>query len=99
MDHLSSLPTKDHDDMSSHEKNTMQRFFGGGTESSTPSKSKPSTLKLIGYATVLFVLLANPYIDGILCHVPYCEDNEMVLFLFKTLLFALLFFMIYYFFV
>jgi hypothetical protein len=47
--------------------------------------------KLIGYTTLLFVALANPWLDTLLCKVPYCGDNAFTLLGMKVLAFALLY--------
>lgn len=46
--------------------------------------------KLIGISTMLFLILANPWIDKLLCKIPYCEEGSMSLIGIKALLFALL---------
>ena len=48
-------------------------------------------LKLAGYTTVLFLALANPWLDTLLCKVPYCGDNAFMLLGMKTLVFAILY--------
>ena len=47
--------------------------------------------KIVGYTTVLFLALANPWIDTLLCKIPYCGDNAFMLFGIKTLTFAILY--------
>lgn len=55
------------------------------------NKSEGINLKLAGYTTVLFLALANPWLDTFLCKVPYCGDNAFMLLGMKTLVFALLY--------
>jgi len=50
--------------------------------------------KLIGYTTVLFLALANPWIDTLFCKIPYCGDNAVTLLGIKTLMFAILYLII-----
>ncbi len=50
--------------------------------------------KIVGYTTVLFFALANPWIDMLLCKIPYCGDNAIMLLGLKTLAFALLYLII-----
>ena len=58
----------------------------------SPTTLPPSRLnwKLIGLSAILFVSLANPWIDSMFCKIPYCGDNAVALLGVKALLFALL---------
>ena len=55
------------------------------------SEGKGVNWKVVGYTTALFLALANPWIDVILCKIPYCEDNTFILLGIKTLVFAILY--------
>ena len=55
------------------------------------NKTERINLKLAGYTTVLFLALANPWLDTLLCNVPYCGDNAFMLLGMKALVFALLY--------
>lgn len=65
----------------------------GGVNPGVSNDPEPDGLnwKIVGYTTVLFLALANPWIDTILCKVPYCGDNAFMLLAMKTLAFALLY--------
>jgi len=96
MDNLGKLPVKNDTQMNDNEKQVMEKFFG--MDSSSPKKSSSGTsLKLVAYATLLFALVGNTYIDSLLCHVPHCEDNAVMLLAVKMILFAILFFLVYHF--
>jgi hypothetical protein len=43
--------------------------------------------KLIGLTSLLFVALANPWIDSLFCKLPYCGDNVIYLLILKVLIF------------
>lgn len=58
-------------------------------KSTDPSSSRLNW-KLIGFSAVLFISLANPWIDKLLCNIPYCGGNTMTLLGIKVLLFLLL---------
>nr|QBK86156.1 MAG: uncharacterized protein LCMAC101_07510 [Marseillevirus LCMAC101] len=50
--------------------------------------------KIVGYTTVLFFALANPWIDMLFCKIPYCGDNNLMLLGIKTLIFSILYLII-----
>ena len=50
--------------------------------------------KIIGYTIILFLVLANPWIDMLFCKIPYCGDNAPMLLGIKTLMFAILYLII-----
>ena len=58
-----------------------------------PNDPEPEGInwKEIGIVTALFFALANPWLDMILCKVPYCGDNAFTLLGMKTLAFAILY--------
>lgn len=84
MDKLSDLPTKDDVELSPQESEAMVKYFG-----SSEGKSK-NKYKLILYATLLFLLLANPFADKALGFIPKC-GNPMIQLGIKTLIFAVAF--------
>ena len=45
--------------------------------------------KLLGIAIVLFIMLANPWIDGIFSKIPYCEGGASMIGI-KSILFGIL---------
>ncbi len=50
--------------------------------------------KEVGLVTTLFLALANPWIDMLLCKIPYCGDNAFTLLGIKTLMFAIIYLII-----
>lgn len=93
MDQLSDLPEKDTQKTQEEDAIITQLFGGEDTPSpSSSSTSSPSGMnwKLLGVGVCLFVLCANPWIDGMLGKIPKCEGSTMT-FVVKTLLFIVLF--------
>lgn len=78
---LSDLPTSDKE-QTPEETDVMQKYFD------TPSSSSGGGMRWrsIAYTTLLFVIVANPWIDMLLCKIPYC-GNATVLFAIKVLIF------------
>ena len=94
MEKLSDLPPANDAEMSPQESDVMKKYFGGNGSNVDAKNKTPGwmdTIKLAFYAAILFVILANPWIDTLLCMVPYCGDNMIMLLAFKTLLFMILF--------
>jgi hypothetical protein len=46
--------------------------------------------KLIGLTSLLFVVLANPWIDSLFCKLPYCGDSSMYLLMLKVFIFIII---------
>lgn len=98
MDSLSDLPLNNDTVKTPEEQAIMQQFFPGSNstldddddDDTGSSSSSGVDWKLVGYATGLFVILANPWIDRLLCLIPYCGENSVMLFIIKGLLFLLL---------
>lgn len=68
--------------------------MGNASPSGNNSSSKPpSTIKwkLVGVTILLFILLANPWVDALFTKVPYCGEGGMTVLGVKALLFAILF--------
>nr|QBK86585.1 MAG: uncharacterized protein LCMAC102_03800 [Marseillevirus LCMAC102] len=86
MDKLDQLPPKDNTVITPEESEVINQFFGQSSESLP--KTGGVDWKLIGYSTILFILLANPWIDQILCKIPYC-NNAMYSFGMKLVIFAI----------
>ena len=88
-DDLSSLPVNDNTQLTPDEENTINRFFpqstSVGKKDDDKSDWKP-LLKLAGYSSILFIALANPFIDHLLVMVPYLQ-SDLYLLLFKVMLF------------
>ena len=90
MDSLATLPPGE-TATTPQEEQVMNKYFG---QVGTPVKKGPSSVKLLAYVLVLFILLANPYLDQLLCKVPYCS-NPMMTLAAKTILFGILFMALY----
>lgn len=69
----------------------IQSQYGPSPIQSNIKNSPPSKInwKLLGISIILFIALANPWIDNMLCKIPYCEGKLNLLGL-KTLLFIIL---------
>ena len=107
MDNLDNLPLKEDTVSSSHEEEVMGKFFPQTGQRTPPRgppqgsviKNDPNpdlepeglNWKVIGYTTVLFLALANPWVDLLFCKIPYCGDNAPILLGIKTLIFAILY--------
>ena len=92
MERLSDLPPVEDTDITPQESSVMQKYF------STPAPEKKihkpgwlDTIKMSFYAAMLFVILANPWIDSIVCMLPYCGDSALSLLFIKAMIFAIVF--------
>ena len=91
MDKLDDLPTSDDESLSPQEEDTMKRYFDVDNNSSSSKKKKWNIdWKFVGICVILFIILANPWIDGIFCKIPYCGENGLMLLFVKALIFAIL---------
>ena len=93
MDRLSDLPPKEDTELTPQENEVMKNMFGG--TGSTKKKGWMETLKLAGLSAVLFVVLANPWIDMLFSKLPYCGENVMSTLIVKTLLFLIVWIVMY----
>lgn len=93
MDRLADLPSNESAQLSSQESETMQKYFGGAPEDKPKDKkaSWTDTMKLALYTSFLFILLANPWVDSLMCVIPYCSENPIISLAVKTMLFMILF--------
>jgi len=94
MEKLDSIPSKD-TAPTPQEAQILDQFFPTDTSGKAPvDDDKPPTfwerldLKYAGMVAVLFALVANPWVDGVLTKIPYVEGTTMV-FGTKVLLFFL----------
>ncbi len=92
MDKLTDLPPKQSSSTPAEDA-VMNQFFGPPTEST--SRFGRIEWKLLGATALLFVLLANPWIDLILCKVPYCGGSQMTSLATKTVLFVIILAVLY----
>ena len=100
MDKLSELPVKNDTVKTEEESEIIKQFFQPEQTVSPPTNSPPTksqsfltsfiskiNWKVVGIATLFFVILANPWIDKIFCKLPYCGENAASLLGIKTLIF------------
>ncbi len=59
--------------------------------SAPASSSGNLNWKLIGSVSLLFVMLANPWIDMALCKIPYCGDRAILLLAIKLVIFVIVY--------
>ena len=89
MDSLDKLPVGKNE-QSPDEKEVMDRFFDNDDTGDSPVKTSGKIdWKVLGMITGAFVLLANPWIDGLLSKIPYAE-SDISKFGIKVLLFAII---------
>jgi hypothetical protein len=98
MEKLSDLPTKQDTEMTSQESSVMQKYFN--PKQTATGNNSPMNYKLIGYSILMFVLLANPWIDPMLAKLPFINSGESNITIFgvKILVFAIILFILYKFF-
>jgi hypothetical protein len=81
------------------EKEVMKEYFADNeAENDEEDASKKSgkgffqsfQWKTTAIALAIFLVLANPWIDGVLCYTPYCGGNPLTLFGLKALLFFII---------
>lgn len=104
MENLSSLPPKNDTIKTPEEEAIMKQLFPQGSPpkidnspppsstSSTPQTQKPPNRinwKLLGASVLLFILLANPWVDKLFTKVPYCEEGGATVVGIKALLFSI----------
>ena len=88
MDDLSSLPLKDYT-TTSREAQIIDELFPEHEDSSDGTDTA-----LIGYATLLFVALANPFLDSMLRKLPVLNGSDLTIMAIKTLTFIVILFII-----
>jgi uncharacterized membrane protein YeiB len=94
MDDLSSLPpTKN--DISPQDANIMSRYFDAPGAGAGPGTSWGATFKAAGLVSILFLLLTNPLTDAMLSAIPYAGANALSMLAVKTIIFAVLFIVMY----
>jgi hypothetical protein len=86
MDSLNDLPPTD-TVPTSQEKAILENFFD---DSSSSTRVSGINWKLVGITSVLFLALANPWIDQVLCKVPYCGGSPTTSFITKLVVFIII---------
>jgi len=98
-DNLTKLPTK-HVHFSDDEEDVMTEFFGGDSAPTTPPKSDDkswlTTLKNVTLYSFVVAILTNPYynIDDLLRSITYFDENPLVAFAVKILIFVIVFLLV-----
>ena len=87
MDSIDSLPIDDNSQLNDAQKMAMHKYVGAPAEPKS-KWSDGNKWKLIGYLTVLFILIANPWSQSLLNKVPYFGGNEMTMTLLSGIVFA-----------
>lgn len=97
MDSLSNLPTDD-SELDPKQKALMNKYLGStNTNSGSTSDGDDNSSwtdgnkwKLVGYTTIIFFLLINPWIQQLLTKVPYFGGSDMTVLLLSVIMFAVL---------
>jgi hypothetical protein len=87
---LTSLPPKEDTTLSPQEATAFNRYFGSGPSGAASPQERrgwKSDIKAAVVFTGLFLVLANPWIDKLLCNLPYCGGNAIFLLLAKAVIF------------
>ena len=105
MERLEDIPVDDSAKPSAQELAVVQKYFSdaSGDDASQSSSantrtrskgSNVSTFQLVLYATFIFAVLSNSWIDVIFRAIPYAE-NPLALLLIKSIIFAIVFVLVY----
>lgn len=94
MDRLSDIPTQD-TQLTKEEDDVIKKMFPTNSKSQTSQPGWIYTLKLAGISAALFILLANPWIDALFCKMPYCTDGGLTVLGIKSILFMLIWILLY----
>lgn len=98
MDSLEQLPIPE-GEISQNEERIVNKYFGDDNRSGNGGGSPPpkaesksmgfaKALKITGILAFIFIIVANPWVDGIFCKIPYCGSKVGSLAV-KTLIYAI----------
>lgn len=89
MDYLDDIPVRDGFEHTDDEKAVLREYFGGGggTVDVECTPTWGYTLKVSGYAVVLYAILGNPWINNLVYKIPYLTDNPILAFCAKAVAF------------
>jgi hypothetical protein len=97
MDTLDSLPINEKESLNPQHKSILEKYIGGpATKSESAPQNAESNFssserwKVIGYASLIFVLIANPFIQSLLDKAPYFGGNNLKVLLLSVLLFIII---------
>lgn len=101
MESIEKLPVDKDRSLSQDEIDVLNSYFGDVDTSESTLKSFTADengefspkIKLIGYATILFIVLNNPITDGVLNNFPSFESPLMRIAI-KAMLFAVILFLL-----
>ena len=88
-DRLSDLPVNNNVQMNQQEAEVMGQYFKRG-EGDSGSRGWKANTKIILIASASFIFIANPWIDKLIAGL-YDFGNNIIVMLVKTVLFALIF--------
>ena len=100
MDSLDELPFDEETDVAAapQRRAAINKFTGGPKKSRTKAQNSKGNddsdgsdnkWKIIGYITVVFLVLANPWIQTLLTRIPYVGGSQITEFLFTTVIFII----------
>jgi hypothetical protein len=97
LEKLDDLPVNEEAKPNPQEQQVMDKYFSEG-DGKVSGKTQDSlkwgmTFKLAGLASLLFMALANPFVDGVFNILPYCGGNAFATFGVKIFIFMMLFVM------
>ena len=92
MEKLSDLPPKADTKSTPQERDVIEKYFDSKSDDSSKSGS---SWKLVAYTSLLFLALANPWLDGLFKMLPYCGESQIAVLFIKLILFAIVFAIIY----
>jgi len=89
MDRLADLPPTS-SQTTPQESAVMDQLFGPSSQVKGTSRFNRIEWKLLGATVLLFTVLANPWIDQIICKVPYCGGSQLSSLATKIVLFTII---------
>ena len=93
LEKLDDLPVSDESKPSPQEEQVMDKYFSGAAAKADNNLKWGMTFKLAGLASLLFMALANPFVDSLFTILPYCGGNAFGIFGVKIFIFMMLFVM------
>jgi len=91
MDSLDEIPADDRTGMTEQETEIINQYFepSGNTNTRTDTLTWGASFRVAGYGTLLFAVLANPWINALFYKIPALNSNPIVVFCIKFALFFL----------
>ena len=88
MENLDTLPQNNNTILTQEEEEVLN-MFGSKKDSSSNKQSFLHSTKFCLYASILFLLLANPWVDPLFEKLPWCGENKMFILGVKAVIFFL----------